>query len=703
MVRTTSKNRSVFVQSCLCGLLCLAFISVSAGSLSRNDSAPPELSASNGNKLAAPKPNRGPSTQNRGPLSDSARENLLAALATRASLVSPFAPILSATKVDALTGDVDSDSKADPGDTLTYTVTISNTGPDPATNVNFADTIDLNTTLVAGTVAASPIAVNDAYNTIGNVHITLPAPGVITNDINPNGSGTLSVTQVNATPVPGGGSTTAATTNGSVLMNSNGGFTYTPNAGFTGPTDSFTYQLGNSATPGKFDTATVTITVSGRIWFVNSAAAVNGDGRLNTPFNILTGAGSADSVDAANDVIFLYSSATNYTGGISLNNGEKVIGQGASQSIIVITGFTAPSGTNLLPATGGADPTITTAGATAITLNSAGAGGSNGLHGFTVGNTGAAGTDIGGSSFGTLTVRDVSVKGDGRALNLATGTIATGSTFDLIESTGGSNNEGVRLNTISGTFTTPTTNIVNPTGTGIDVQSCTVAAGGFNFGATTANKSSTAGTGVNLNANTGTIAFTSLAVTTNNGTGVAATSSGTVNVTTGSIAATGGPALLVNPTTLGMTFTTVSSTASTTTGISLTSASGSLSIATTTITDAAGIGISVGSSSGTIGFGTTSITNPDANATGGTGVSLTSDSATITFGDLDITPETGQRGFHATSCTGTITTTSGDIVTSGATAVEIVGVSSGSRTPLNMALTKTTATGSPANGILLQN
>ena len=67
----------------------------------------------------------------------------------------------------------------------------------------------------------------------------------------------------------------------------------------------------------------MTIAIAGRIWFVNSAAGVNGDGRLNTPFNILTGAGSADSVDAANDVIFLYTSGTNYTGGITLNATRK--------------------------------------------------------------------------------------------------------------------------------------------------------------------------------------------------------------------------------------------------------------------------------------------------------------------------------------------------------------------------------------------
>src|SRR5215471_7940474 len=261
------------------------------------------------------------------------------------------------------------------GDQINYTATISNGGTD-ALNTVFSDTIDPNTTLVGGSLKVSPLAINDTYNTIGNVNISVPAgSGVLVNDLSPGG-GSLTVSLVNATAVPG----TAATTHGSVTMAADGSFNYNPSAGFTGGADSFTYTLGNGS--GLTDTATVTINISGRIWFVNSAAGSNGDGRLGTPFNILTGAGSANSVDAANDVLFLYSSATNYTGGMTLNSGEKIIGQGASQSILTITGFTAPSGANLLPATVGSNPTITAATANEITLGS-----NNQIWGTTFGNT----------------------------------------------------------------------------------------------------------------------------------------------------------------------------------------------------------------------------------------------------------------------------------------------------------------------------
>src|SRR5262245_29061318 len=42
------------------------------------------------------------------------------------------APVITATKRDTLVGDVDGDTKADPGDTLRYTVVIKNSGTSDA-------------------------------------------------------------------------------------------------------------------------------------------------------------------------------------------------------------------------------------------------------------------------------------------------------------------------------------------------------------------------------------------------------------------------------------------------------------------------------------------------------------------------------------------------------------------------------------------
>src|SRR6185503_4794292 len=81
-------------------------------------------------------------------------------------------PTITATKTDLLLTDVDNDGKADPGDTLKYTVNIGAVGED-ATGVQFSDTVDPNTAFVAGTLAASPVGVNDTFpvTVTGNVRI----------------------------------------------------------------------------------------------------------------------------------------------------------------------------------------------------------------------------------------------------------------------------------------------------------------------------------------------------------------------------------------------------------------------------------------------------------------------------------------------------------------------------------------------------
>ncbi len=91
---------------------------------------------------------------------------------------SPLAPIVTATKTDALQIDLDMDGKADPGDTLRYSVVIGATGED-ATGVQFSDTVDPNTAFVPGSIMTTPLARNDSYAASGNIRIQVPAPGVL--------------------------------------------------------------------------------------------------------------------------------------------------------------------------------------------------------------------------------------------------------------------------------------------------------------------------------------------------------------------------------------------------------------------------------------------------------------------------------------------------------------------------------------------
>jgi large repetitive protein len=100
-------------------------------------------------------------------------------------------------------------------------------------------------TIVVVAPSAPPVGVNDAYTTVTNIPLNVAAPGVLANDTD---DGTTLTAVLDS-----------STNKGTIVLNANGSFTYTPNAGFSG-SDSFRYYVHDG---GQFsDTrATVSITV----------------------------------------------------------------------------------------------------------------------------------------------------------------------------------------------------------------------------------------------------------------------------------------------------------------------------------------------------------------------------------------------------------------------------------------------------------
>ncbi len=91
-----------------------------------------------------------------------------------------------------------------------------------------------------------PVAADDINNTLVNT----PVPGnVLTNDFDPDGDD-LVVTSTPVTPP----------TNGTITLNPDGSYTYTPDTDFTGE-DTFVYEVCDNGDPQLCDQATVTITV----------------------------------------------------------------------------------------------------------------------------------------------------------------------------------------------------------------------------------------------------------------------------------------------------------------------------------------------------------------------------------------------------------------------------------------------------------
>ncbi|HMX28931.1 MAG TPA: Ig-like domain-containing protein, partial [Blastocatellia bacterium] len=389
-------------------------------------------------------------------------------------LASPSAflvPNISVVKSAALATDVNGNTFINPGDTLMYSVVVSNTGTD-ATGVVFTDQLNGNLTL-ANTPTASPIAVNDTYASIGNVGISVPAAnGVFANDINPQGSGAFSVVTVNQAGLAGLLSVNTTT----------GAFDFTPNAGFEGTT-SFTYTLGNGT--GKTDTATVTINVSGMIWFIDNNAGSTGDGRLGAPFNSIANYNSL-AADDPGDNIFLYrNTATNYTGPLTLQANQKLGGAGMTVSLASFTGLTVPPFSNPLPATSGTRPTLTNT-ATNVTVSTG-----NTIRGVNIQNT-TAGSALLGTSFNNLTISETTVTSSNATaainLNQSSGTAAI--TADFISVNASTCANGIILQNTTGSFT------VNGDGSNTSV-------GGNSTGGTLSNMSgadnAVAGSGVYLN------------------------------------------------------------------------------------------------------------------------------------------------------------------------------------------------------------
>jgi hypothetical protein len=291
-----------------------------------------------------------------------------------------------------------------------------------------------------------PNAVNDTYphGVIGNVGVNSSAIGfsVLSNDVI---GGTPSILAFDA----------ASTAGGTVVMITSGAnagqFTYNPPAGYEGP-DSFNYTATNGT---DSDSASVSLVVSGMVWFINNNAGACSsacDGRLSNPFTTLASFQAAnDGVGnhpANADNVFIYEGASAYTGPVVLRPSQRLIGQDATVSVSTITGLVPGASSASFPATDSGNGTFATiSGSSAAGVVQLGTG--NTLRGLRVTTTAGGAVGIKGTSFGTFTASESQIAGSGAAVELQTGTLAT--TFTSIAASGGAH--GIQLTGTSGTFT----------------------------------------------------------------------------------------------------------------------------------------------------------------------------------------------------------------------------------------------------------
>lgn len=203
--------------------------------------------------------------------------NMVQAAATCSISTTPSPPTINVGQSVAFTGTVSGKTP------VTYTWAFTGGSPTSSTaksvTVSYAnagnfqatlngkngrnETCTANVTVQVNAVTNNPpVAQNDDYNTLINTPLVIAAPGVLGNDNDPNGD---PITAVLGTTV----------SHGTLSLNSNGGFTYTPTSNYTGQ-DSFTYRARDSQ-GATSDLATVTIGIAAPQTSINSTSA---DGAL---------------------------------------------------------------------------------------------------------------------------------------------------------------------------------------------------------------------------------------------------------------------------------------------------------------------------------------------------------------------------------------------------------------------------------------
>jgi len=531
-----------------------------------------------------------------------------------------LAPSITVTKTDTLINDGvggvipddDGDGNADPGETIQYTTTITNSGSD-ATGVTLNDVIDANTTFVGGSVNVSPLAINDSYDTIGN---TLLEVGV-TAGANPAINLTESLFDNDVEFFSEALNIFSHTNpaNGTLVSfdNNTGKFSYLPNANFTGA-DTFTYTLKDAG--GLTDTATVTINVTSRVWYVKNNTIAGGLGRSTDPFDTLAEAQTASS---ANDTIYIYQGDGTTAGqnaGITLKGGQRLIGEGVALTVpVAVNGGANPTTLRIA----GSQPLIDNTGgfgvsvpdvsgvqifglniagntnAVNITTTAANSGGFE-LANNTIRSAGTNGVDVNGGGSGTLTI------------NMHDNTVtATGNGIDIARTAGSVTITTFDDNVISGNTGGTGINIVGTGATVLfDSNPGTASFETVLGGTTTIGQSGNAvgAAGLVLSNIRGDLSFTDLDIyatgnalftlgTTPNYTGSTGTRV-TASTNTPILSASAGVAADVTDANINFVLNTLSSSSSPTSGVSLTRVSGTFTAPSgSTITNATGVDFSI--------------------------------------------------------------------------------------------------------------
>ncbi len=236
------------------------------------------------------------------------------------------APLMQPSKASTLLVDADNNGAASPGDTLLYRVTIANDGNQNATTTFLDDQLDVNTTLVVGSVQVSAGTVISG-NTAGD-----------------------SLVKINVGTIPGG---SAVTISYQVTVNNPlpAGVTQVKNQGIVSGGNFPSTPTDDPATPADGDPTLVPVT----------AAPILGSTKADSLFTDVNGNGQADPGDtllyqvriantgnqAATGVAFEDTPDANTTlviGSVQRSSGTVILGNSADNTRVAVTIGNIPGG-----------------------------------------------------------------------------------------------------------------------------------------------------------------------------------------------------------------------------------------------------------------------------------------------------------------------------------------------------------------------
>jgi hypothetical protein len=625
----------------------------------------------------------------------------------------------------------------------TYSITITaNNGIAPNATQSFTLTVLNN----PPQVVASP---KETFDTVGNTQLefkgasNLTTPSIfvsgnlVANFTDADGPSPLSAVVVNA----------GTTTNGGkVDIAANGEFTFTPKAGDTAASDSFSYQITDGAATV---TRTVTINLKSRVWYVKNNAAAGGLGRSNDPFNTLA---AAQTASLTGDYIFVYGGTltnTGQTAGFVLKANQKLYGEAFGLTIAnTINGVVNPT---LVVATPANRPVIDNTAA-----NSDGISATN-ISGVEVRGVSVSGTQDAidltttAANSGGITITDNVIRQPGiDGIHVAAG--GTGAvTLAISNNSIAGNVRGMNLLKTAGTMTITdfANNAISGPGTGIVVDGAIFDATAGNpittisGGTTTIGSSATpmGASGMSLTNVTGDLSFTDLDIYNSAGSGLVVTSTGVLNAGTGTgfkfavglgvgtIDSNGGPAVNVSGASLSLPLSFLRSTNSTTLGVSLVNAFGGVggtTLSTSSGQVAAGGGgtaFKVDGGNGNVSFGgpifgdsgssvivtnrtsdTVSFSGAITDTVGG-GISLTNNTGAIISFTGTVALTTGANPAFTATGGGTVTSTdtSSTLATTTGTALNVANTTIGAGGLKFKSISAGTAASGPASGIVLNN